>query len=74
MKDSGYGQRLCLKLGGTNERTSGKAELVEVNGPMCVGGVRGCAVRDYGWNRWPGMVMVDAMLEGPGVYGRERPR
>lgn len=44
MKDSGYGQMLSLKLGGTNERTSSKAELVEVQRSMCVGGVRGCAV------------------------------
>ena len=55
MEDNGYGQRLCLKLGGTNERTSSKAELVEV---------QRANVR-----RWcAGMYGVDAM---GGIYGLE---
>ena len=57
MKDSGYGETLCLELGGTNERTSSKAELVEVQRPTCVGGVRGGA--------W-----VDAVAgASPSLYG-----
>lgn len=63
----GYGRALCLELGGTNERTSSKAELVEVQRPMCVGGVRGCAV----FMSVAGEVQIytaDAVLDSPGLW------
>lgn len=68
----GDGRALCLKLGGTNERTSSKAELVEVQRPMCVGGVRGCAV----FMDVAGEVQIYTayvMLDSPGLWeGRLR--
>ena len=46
---AGGGRReaLCLELGGTNERTSGRAELLRSR-CTAIGGVRGCAYGDAG--------------------------
>lgn len=60
----GEGEGVSLELGGTNGRTRSAAELVEDQRPRCVGGVRGCAVRERR-GRAAGMAdaMVDAMAD-----------
>ena len=71
MEDSGYGQRLCLKLGGTNERTSSKAELVEVQRANVRRWCAGMCSADYSWDRWLAVYRADAMLNNPAVIGSE---
>lgn len=73
MKDSGYEETLCLKLGGTNERTSGQSRASRGStgqgASVVCGDVRcGC----YGCETWRCVYVADEMLNSPGVCGSAR--